>query len=982
MRLTPLGKAALLLIALTLWNAVNSGLNTLYLVYSALVAMVGISWIGVRFAALAVRLEIVLPEQVFCDDRVPLRLRITNRLPLPLQGITVISREGTTPLGNIPARKSLNITLPYRFSRRGINLLTDVQLEMRFPFGLFVRRYRVEPHRAIAFPGLSPIVGKPRAMSATLEEVARPRRGAGDEFWGVREFVPGDDARLISWRLSAKMGRPVIREYAEMVGDRVIIRVSGSPSGEATEQRIREAASLARYYIDEGAEVRLVTDEADIDYGRGLVHLTTMLEHLALVGEGKQPRPTGEPPPASQPLPAPTSFPLLYWALYALAATIAVGLQTVKGLDPITRVIVPLALPVGWLMDRGRLPHVPAGVLTPLNILAIAFILAVDVPTQGLLMGLTHLLCYALINRLVSPKGPRDGGLLALISFLLFLLISWQSIDPIYLAVYVSFLAALGVWLAASSGFALGGIRRWGAQGLATLLALMLTSAVFAATPRLANPHFAKMMRQLGLTNVVAPEFSIVKLADRVTLGIFDDVRTDARRVMQVKVTGVDIPAGGGLYIRGSALDTFDGKEWRRTQPDFQYRFFNHPNQSSEGRAFYEQQGPLFATPACIRDGKSVIEEFYLYPMATPIVFSIGDPTAIGGDIAFPTYDIGGTIFDARPHESGAHYIVYSQSPEIRADFGIIGYDQFLKTTFLALPDTDDIKTVRRMAKEIVGEITDPSKQAEALEKYFHEHFYYSSQREHHRQSLDEFLTSSRSANCEYFATAMALMLRSLGVPARLAIGYLSTERKQVGEYFDVRNSDGHAWVEAYIPGRGWFGYDPTANVLAPQPTSSFLGQRVSLYLLDLQMSWYRYVIGYDFYLQQDVFARIIAVWRNVVAVIALVVAIVALAAVVWAALRTYLSSSPARSALLPAAASFREVERVLARYGFRRPPWQTPSEFSQAIIAVQPQLSIMEKLTRAYYRWRYTGEGKEVLPRLLLELRTLLRRFREASMR
>ena len=80
---------------------------------------------------------------------------------------------------------------------------------------------------------------------------------------------------------------------------------------------------------------------------------------------------------------------------------------------------------------------------------------------------------------------------------------------------------------------------------------------------------------------------------------------------------------------------------------------------------------------------------------------------------------------------------------------------------------------------------------------------------------LEEFLFVRRSGNCEYFAAAMAVMLRSIGVPARVVAGFQQGEWNPYGRYFMVRLSDAHAWVEVYLDGRGWVAFDPSPRAEA-----------------------------------------------------------------------------------------------------------------------------------------------------------------------
>ena len=75
---------------------------------------------------------------------------------------------------------------------------------------------------------------------------------------------------------------------------------------------------------------------------------------------------------------------------------------------------------------------------------------------------------------------------------------------------------------------------------------------------------------------------------------------------------------------------------------------------------------------------------------------------------------------------------------------------------------------------------------------------------------LADFLFERRKGHCEYFASAMAVMLRTLGIPSRLVTGFQGGAYNPVSGWSVVRASDAHSWVEAWIDGRGWITFDPT----------------------------------------------------------------------------------------------------------------------------------------------------------------------------
>src|SRR5262249_23025017 len=107
---------------------------------------------------------------------------------------------------------------------------------------------------------------------------------------------------------------------------------------------------------------------------------------------------------------------------------------------------------------------------------------------------------------------------------------------------------------------------------------------------------------------------------------------------------------------------------------------------------------------------------------------------------------------------------------------------------------------------------------------------------------LEEFLFTRGSGNCEYFAAAMAVMLRTLDVPTRVVGGVPPGAWNPYGRYFMVRLSDAHAWVEAYFDGLGWVSFDPS-----PRGSGAFdQPSALALYIDAARMRWYRYVVNWS----------------------------------------------------------------------------------------------------------------------------------------
>jgi hypothetical protein len=107
---------------------------------------------------------------------------------------------------------------------------------------------------------------------------------------------------------------------------------------------------------------------------------------------------------------------------------------------------------------------------------------------------------------------------------------------------------------------------------------------------------------------------------------------------------------------------------------------------------------------------------------------------------------------------------------------------------------------------------------ARAIERYFHDEFFYSLRPgvAADGNQLRHFLFESRKGYCSYFAFSMTLMARSLGLPSRVAVGFFVDPRMSVMDYYAVRADMAHAWVEIYFEDYGWIEFDPTATTVAP----------------------------------------------------------------------------------------------------------------------------------------------------------------------
>lgn len=110
---------------------------------------------------------------------------------------------------------------------------------------------------------------------------------------------------------------------------------------------------------------------------------------------------------------------------------------------------------------------------------------------------------------------------------------------------------------------------------------------------------------------------------------------------------------------------------------------------------------------------------------------------------------------------------------------------------------------------------------------------------------VDEFLFEWQRGHCEYFATALVVLLRASGIPARIVNGFLGASYNAVGDYYFVTQANAHSWVEVYVPEEGWLRVDPTPGGTPDMGRSGWLGN-VQDSIDALRLRWFRWVVEYD----------------------------------------------------------------------------------------------------------------------------------------
>src|SRR3712207_5895357 len=212
---------------------------------------------------------------------------------------------------------------------------------------------------------------------------------------------------------------------------------------------------------------------------------------------------------------------------------------------------------------------------------------------------------------------------------------------------------------------------------------------------------------------------------------------------------------------------------------------------------------------------RSVAQVFHVEVDSPNVIFAVYRPETV----FFPTSSIKVDPYNSlrAPYEipAGSTYAVISQVPNTSPDqlrSAGASYPKEIVEEYTDIPATGLDRT-RALARELTEGTTNPYDTVMAVNEYLKESYPYDLSIPPQREEMDTveyFLFEQRRGYCEQFASSLAVMARSLGIPARVATGYVPGEYNPFTGLHEVRANDAHAWVEVYLPGYGWSTFDPT----------------------------------------------------------------------------------------------------------------------------------------------------------------------------
>ncbi len=572
-------------------------------------------------------------------------------------------------------------------------------------------------------------------------------------------------------------------------------------------------------------------------------------------------------------------------------------------------------------------------------------------------------------------------------------------------------------------------MTRWFAMRLVTILLLVAIGGMgfFFIIPRLQAQNF--------LSGIGSPRQAqaISGFSDTVEFSSIDEIQTNPAIIMRaVPVSGYEFSNGfpdrALLRLRGVALSHYDGRRWRK-DPDTEERnqfvvrrsavFFPHLDEEGK-EEFYQteitlepnRKGYLFGPDRPVRydietpirmliDTESRSIQALIRNWAVPLSYRVRSQVVPEGIWQLKD-DTAATDGEVSFEKEGGKFLN-----------NLIGLvlppkKDPIKQAYLQMPEHPDMTAVRGLAEEWASGLEQVPAIAKKIEMELKRGYDYSLQIDFSSEPdhLTRFLTGERRGHCEYFATAMALMLRSQGVPARLVNGYASDEWVANGDrgYYLIRQEHAHSWVEVYDERAGWLVYDPT-------PDSGIGGNRIpnSLYrqwsrwLDTMKLKWYENIIDYDardqglFYMNLfrsldlipgrgnsigDLFDGTSSNQRKGLIVIVLAVA-AGLGFFLIREIRRFIRS---RERTLEEEVSWRSSREPIREYvnllsevekQVKRPDSQTPLEYARRVVRRSDEFQDFLPLTENYYGARFNGSTWSESD--TNRARALLRRLRES---
>ena len=695
---------------------------------------------------------------------------------------------------------------------------------------------------------------------------------------------------------------------------------------------------------------------------------------------------------------------------FSLLGMLAAGYFALAGsgyLDWPTAMLMLIALCLRGLMAAGVIElALPNRVSAAFILLAIGFFpLDVWLVSGAVFPATVHLVCLLASLKIVTGKTNRDFTYLKMVAIV-------ELLAGAILSVSLGFFAFLALFLMfAIAAFSSGEVRRsaqarravvrGGLRAFPRRLAsisvflfsgiLFMTAGMFFVLPRTARAALERIMPQ---------RYHVSGFSKGVKLGQIGELKKNSAVVMHVRAHRIGDEGRGFLEVRwrGAALARFDGRRWdNRPAPP--------QNLMPDHGVITVNRGPHS------RPGHVITYTVKMNERSADTLFIAGTPQTIRIDVPFLEFTSSQSFIVVAPAVlPGLTYAVYSFLEDEAAEAATTpaSLPRQERNELLQLPSIDP--RIEPLARTMAAGARTDAEKANAIESHLRHDYGYTLEMlpSAVADPLSNFLFDRKKGHCEYFASAMVVMLRTQGIPSRLVTGFQSGAYNPITSLQVVRESDAHSWVEAWIAGRGWTTFDPTP--VDPGSAAGGVMARLSLLFDAAEQFWQEWVLSYDLDRQiglasrMDESARRLrlggatgwSAWISdalnsmldlmksaarlgrgyapvVVAAVVLAMAVLLCGPMLarwWRAGVRARRLARGQGEASDATVLYQRMLGALARRGIHKPPWLTPAEFARVLPSSEVSRTV-DHLTVFYNELRFGGRG-EVAPRMMSLLEEL----------
>ena len=518
--------------------------------------------------------------------------------------------------------------------------------------------------------------------------------------------------------------------------------------------------------------------------------------------------------------------------LLALGALLCSGMSALMAMRELNHLYIVLFLiiaTVGFVIEFKKLPAPPRTVINVFSATLLVVILS-QLSYNYIIEPFMKIILTMTAVKMLEKKFARDYMQLLLLSLLMLICHAMVSIDKEF-ALYCfgggmlwAFIMMLCSWQAKDYHAVIplkNLLQLFSRLSVIFLLMLPLCLLMFVIAPRIRSPFLAVHGSQ---------RIAHIGFSDQVSLGDVSEIQRNNRLAFRAEVEKQpSVP-----YWRGVVLDLFDGRMW------------------------ISSQSPRYSGYIITTDENIVKQEIFLEPGRRRHLFALDTPVSVSNIQAHVTGD-GIIIYRGRNDGRRLQYTAISAVSDVMRMEGA----NFRRRRYLNLPN-NFIPELRNEVERITRGLNQSQKISAILDYLSPPNFEYSlADLPTVPNALEHFIFVSRRGNCEFFASAMGVMLRMGGIPSRLVGGYRGGIYNEAGGHYSVFEESAHVWVELWDEeNTSWVRYDPTPHSSLYGAISGNFGFWAA-YLDLLDSHWTKFVLNYNLEIQGEMISSMMNIISN-----------------------------------------------------------------------------------------------------------------------